>query len=116
MRNAGHGACRRAAVAVVADTPDAQALLAAELSKDDRVTVVERDALVRLMGERTRQALKQSEGGGVEHLPEPVDFFCDSTRRQKARTRSRSWAAPAATSSVREWSPRYCLTMRGTGS
>lgn len=62
-------------VAVVADTPDAQALLAAELSKDDRVTVVERDALVRLMGERTRQALKQSEGGGVGHLPEPVDFF-----------------------------------------
>lgn len=62
-------------VAVVADTPDAQALLAAELSKDDRVSVVERDALVRLMGERTRQALKQSEGGGVEHLPEPVDFF-----------------------------------------
>lgn len=62
-------------VAVMADTPEAQAVLVAELSKDDRVTVVERDALVRLMGERARQSLNQRSGDGVEHLPEPVDFF-----------------------------------------
>ncbi|MBN8711842.1 MAG: hypothetical protein J0I10_20900 [Verrucomicrobia bacterium] len=61
-------------VAVVADTPEAQAVLVAELSKGGRVAVVERDTLARLMGERTRQSLNQG-GGSVEHLPEPVDFF-----------------------------------------